>query len=145
MDFHAFDLLSHYAKEYGHAKIRDAGVSDTAHQICAFLYFHSGVSQDDVAGALHLDKTTVAKALSAMQTKGLILRAQNPSNRRKNTLTITDAGRAAIADVVYVYDEWLEKVSACLTETEQRQFDDYCARMLGAAKYMCEEKPYELI
>ncbi len=140
MDFNSISLLSQFAKEYGHARIREAGVTDTEHKICTFLYFHSGSYQDLIANALMLDKTTVAKALVSLETRGLILRSQNPANRRKNILTITDEGKAAIADIVHIYDEWLMRISACLSPEEQQRFDEYCSRLLAAAKKISEEE-----
>lgn len=134
MDFNTISLLLKYAKGYGHAKIREAGVSDTEHKICAFLYFHSDAYQDMIANSLMLDKTTVAKAILSLEERGLISRLQNPDNRRKNILNITDAGKEKISDVVGIYDEWLEKIEFCLSDAEKKQFHDYCIRLLERAK-----------
>ena len=140
MDFNSINMLSKYAKEYGHSRIREAGVTDTEHKICTFLYFHNDVCQDMIANTLMLDKTTVAKALVSLESRGLILRSQNPENRRKNILTITDAGKETIGDIVDIYDEWLLQISACLSVEEQAQFDKYCCRLLETAKKISEKK-----
>src|SRR5690554_6778703 len=112
----------------------EAGVADTEHKICTFLYFHSDAYQDMIANYLMLDKTTIAKAILSLEERGLIQRVQNPANRRKNILNITDAGKKTISDVVGIYDEWLEAISSCLTENEKEQFHDYCKRMLDKAR-----------
>lgn len=140
MKFNSIALLSKYAKEYGHTRIREAGVTDTEHKISTFLYFHSDVHQDMIASTLMLDKTTVAKAVASLEARGLIVRWQNPENRRKNMLSITDEGKETIADVVGIYDEWLSNISDCLSPQEQRQFDEYCTRLLAAAKRISQEK-----
>lgn len=134
MDFNTISLLLKYAKGYGHAKIREAGVSDTEHKICAFLYFHSDAYQDMIANSLMMDKTTIAKAILSLEERGLIKRIQNPDNRRKNILNITHAGKEKISDVVDVYDEWLEDIESCLADEEKEQFHDYCKRLLEKAK-----------
>ncbi|MDD3229475.1 MAG: MarR family transcriptional regulator [Oscillospiraceae bacterium] len=139
MDFHKLNLLTRYAKEYGHSKIRVAGMSDTEHTICTCLFAHDGMSQDDVSQALRLDKTTVARALLTLEEKGFIRRTQNPENRRKNLLSITDEGKNSIAEVVHIYDEWFAHISSCLSQEEQRQFDEYCGRLLAAAREISEE------
>jgi DNA-binding MarR family transcriptional regulator len=87
-----------------------------------------------IADSLMLDKTTVAKAIQSLEERGLIKRVQNPHNRRRNILNITDAGKETILDVVGIYDEWLEKIESCLTEAEREQFHDFCARLLEKAK-----------
>ena len=140
MDFQNFSLFTKYAKEYGHSRIRDAGISDTEHKICAFLCFHSEVSQDHVAGALKIDKTTVAKALLSLEKKDFVSRERNPENRRKNILSITEKGKLAVADLLYVYDAWFTDVLSCLSETELRQFEELCGRILTNAKKLSEEE-----
>lgn len=139
MDFNTISLLLKYAKRYGHTKIREAGVSDTEHKICTFLYFHSDTCQDMVANSLMLDKTTVAKATFSLEERGLINRVQNPENRRKNILNITDAGKQTITNIINVYDVWLENIEACLSNEEKEQFRDYCVRLLEKAKELSEE------
>ena len=134
MDFNTINLLMTCAKEYSHARIREAGISDTGHRICAFLYFHSGAYQDMIASSLMLDKTTVAKSLSALEERGLITRVQDPENRRKNILAITDAGKETIADIAHIYDEWLNEVESCLSPDERTLFHGFCARLLESAK-----------
>ena len=121
MDFNQLNQLIALGREYGHACIRDSGVSDTAHRICTFLHFHGEVSQDTVARVLMLDKTTVAKALASMEGKGFVTRATDPRNRRKNIIRITEAGRAAIQDSADIYDRWLDTVCSCLSPQEQQQ------------------------
>ena len=139
MNFHNLNLLTKYAKEYGHERIRVAGMSDTEHTICTFLFAHDCMSQDDVSQSLRLDKTTVARALLTLEEKGFVSRTPNSKNRRKNLLSITDEGKNSIAEVVHIYDEWFTLVSNCLSANEQQQFDEYCWRLLAAARKISEE------
>ena len=88
---------------------------------------------------LHLNlltktKELLAKAILSLEERGLIKRIQNPDNRRKNILNITDAGKQTITDVVGVYDEWLGNIESCLSNEEKEQFHDYCVRLLEKAK-----------
>ena len=47
-----------------------------------------------------------------------------------------EAGKETIADIVNIYDEWLENVESCLSEEEKEQFHTYCMRLLEKAKTM---------
>jgi len=122
------------AKSYSHRQIRQMGITDTEHLICAFVYGHGDVSQDDVAAALQMDKTTVAKALVSLEGKGHITRRPNPENRRKNILSVTQAGKEKISHVVHIYDDWLNLVYQALSDGEQQQFQSYCRRLLERAE-----------
>lgn len=139
MNFNKFNMLLRLGREFGHDKIRNAGFSDTEHAICTFLSFHDQVSQDTIAAALLIDKTTVAKALRNMERKALITRQLNEQNRRQNIIRITDAGRSSVANHIDIYDQWLDTVCACLDENEQRQFDAYFDRIVAQALKMRQD------
>jgi len=133
MNYKQLNTLMKLGRDFGHEQIRDAGFTDTEHAICTFLSFHDRVSQDHIASALLLDKTTVAKALSAMENKGLIAREQNPENRRENRIRITESGRASVSGSVDLYDKWLHRVCSCLSAEEQQQLDGYFDRIVQNA------------
>ena len=119
MNFSQLHMLIKLGQEFGHEQIRDAGFTDTEHAICTFLCFHDSVSQDAIANALLLDKTTVAKSLSSMEAKGLIVRKQNERNRRMNIIQISEAGKASVSGSIHLYDEWLAGLCSCLSPEEQ--------------------------
>ena len=131
--FTTLNMLIKLGRQFGHAKIRSLGLSDTEYDICTFLFFHDQVSQEDISSSLILDKTTVAKALSVMESKGLIDRRQNEHNRRKNIIKLTEIGRISVANSVDVYDKWLNTVCSCLTDSEQQQLIAYIKRIVEHA------------
>jgi len=140
MEFSKLNMLIKLGREFGHEQIRDAGFSDTEHAICTFLCFHDQVSQDMIANALMLDKTTVAKALSAMEAKGLVAREQDGQNRRKNIIRVTETGRASVSASMHIYDSWFSGVCACLSEDEQQQLDTSIDKMIACALQLREQK-----
>ncbi|HML69262.1 MAG TPA: winged helix DNA-binding protein [Clostridia bacterium] len=139
MQFSKLSMLIKLGREFGHEQIRDAGFSDTEHAICTFLCFHDQVSQDMIANALVLDKTTVAKALRAMEDKGLVAREQDGQNRRKNRIRITDAGKSNVSTSMHIYDTWFSEVCSSLSEAEQQQFDDSISKLIDAALLLKEQ------
>ena len=140
MQFSKLSMLIKLGREFGHEQIRDAGFSDTEHAICTFLCFHDHVSQDTIANALLLDKTTVAKALRAMETKGLVEREQDGQNRRKNIIRIMETGRKSVSASLHIYDAWFSEVCACLDESERQQLEGSINRMIETALHMREQQ-----
>lgn len=134
MQFHHLYALMRYAQSYSHQQIKNVGISDTEHLICAFIFGHPDSSQDQIAHALQIDKATIAKALASLEKKGYIQRISNPENRRKNIINITPSGRETISDLVGIYDSWLSELSEALTPNEWNQFEEYCQRLLEAAR-----------
>ena len=140
MRFAQLNMIIRLGREFGHEQIRDAGFTDTEHAICTFLCFHEHVSQDYISNALMLDKTTIAKALSTMERKGLITRAQNEQNRRENIITITGSGRESVSESIDVYDTWLGEICSCLSAEESNQLDSFLTRMMDCALQRREQK-----
>lgn len=139
MQFSKLSMLIKLGREFGHEQIRDAGFSDTEHAICAFLCFHDQVSQDMIANALMLDKTTVAKALNSMESKGLVVREQDGQNRRRNRIRITDTGKTSVSNSMHIYDTWFSEVCSSLSEAEQQQFDESISKLIDAALLLKEQ------
>ncbi|MCQ2460897.1 MAG: MarR family transcriptional regulator [Clostridia bacterium] len=139
MEFNKFTLLFRCGRDYGRLVTKDLGVNDTEYTICSFLNFYPNAPQDMISKSYMLDKTTVAKALVSLETKGLITREVNPNNRRQNLINLTDAGRDLIKDAVNVYDDWVNKVSSALSADEQKQFEALLDKMLDEAMSLKEE------
>lgn len=56
------------------------------------------VTVKDVATVLDLEHSTVSRLLGEVESDGLVVRGQDPTDRRRTTITLTDLGRAVVAD-----------------------------------------------
>ena len=134
MDYQTLNLLFRCGKEFSHRKIRLQELSDTECMICSFIHAHVNCSQDDVAGALKTDKTTVDKALASLEKKECVVRTADESDKRIKRLLLTDKGRSKIESLADLHDSWLAQIMTCLSEEEKKHFEDYCERLLDAAE-----------
>ena len=139
MDYQTLHLLFRCSKEFSHRRIRTQDMSDTECMICSYIYSHADCAQDDVAAALKMDKTTVAKALASLESKRCVERTQNPKDRRMKQLRVTKTGSGRISDLLDLHNRWLSDILTCLTEEEQQQFENYCARLLAAAEELTRD------
>lgn len=140
MDFQTLNLLFRCSKEYSHERIHPKELSDTECMICSYVYAHPACTQEEAASALRTDKTTVAKAIAALEEKNCLKRDRDAADKRKNRLTLTDAGTEKIAPLAHVHDEWLAEVMQCLSPEEQLRFESYCRRLLIAAEAIAEKR-----
>ena len=138
MDYQTLNLLFRCGKEFSHGKIRQQELSDTECMICSYIFSHENCSQDDVSVALKTDKTTVGKALACLENKACVRRTQDESDRRVKRLSLTDTGRAKVAELVDIHNNWLRDIMTCLSEEEQKQFENYCGRLLIAAEKLTD-------
>jgi len=134
MDYQTLNLLFRCNKEFSHEKIRKQELSDTECMICSYIYSHENCSQDDVSAALKTDKTTVGKALMSLENKACVVRTQDDADKRVKRLLLTGIGREKVAELVDIHNNWLQEIMTCLSSEEQKQFENYCERLLSAAE-----------
>ena len=134
MDYQILNLLFRCNKEFSHEKIRRQELSDTECMICSYIYSHENCSQDDVSVALKTDKTTVVKALASLEKKNFVVRTTDGTDKRIKRLSLTENGRRKVSSLVDLHNNWLGEIMTCLSAEEQKQFENYCDRLLSAAE-----------
>ena len=138
MDYQILNLLFRCNKAFSHERIRRQELSDTECMICSYIYSHENCSQDDVSVALKTDKTTVGKALASLENKACVVRTQDEADKRIKRLSLTAVGQEKVAELIDLHDSWLRDIMTCLSEEEQKQFENYCKRLLAAAEKLTE-------
>lgn len=51
-------------------------------------------SQNEIARRMGVDRTTMVSLIDSLEEKGLVRRRQDPADRRRNVVELTDAGRS---------------------------------------------------
>ena len=139
MDYQILNLLFRCNKEFSHERIRRHELSDTECMICSYIYSHENSSQDDVSAALKTDKTTVGKALASLEKKACVVRTPDEADKRIKRLSLSDAGREKVAELIDIHNNWLREIITCLSEEEQKQFENYSERLLAAAEKLTQQ------
>lgn len=85
------------------------------------LSHKEGITQDNLAVHLHIDKGTVARALKKLEDNGFIYREINPQNRRKYLLFLTEKGRQIVPKIHQIDKEWEKSVCSDLSDAEYIQ------------------------
>jgi DNA-binding MarR family transcriptional regulator len=63
------------------------------------------LSQQEVAGRLGVDRTTMVALVDELEAKDLVRRQKEPGDRRKNVVTLTEAGRQTLTAAVRASDD----------------------------------------
>lgn len=143
LDFRTLNLLFRCVKEFSHEKIHMKDLSDTECMLCSYILSEPGCTQEEVSAALKADKTTVAKALASLESKGCISRIQDPADKRRKRLNVTVTGREKISGLADIHNTWLSEILKCLSPEEQKQFENYCTRLLEAAEELAAKQKTE--
>ena len=111
-------------KQFIAAKLRQENVPLTPEQflLIDLLWNQGSMSQQQLADQMHKDKNSVTKLVDAIERKGFVYRQQNASDRRSNTLVLTEKALElrdhAKQKGISILDEMLEGIS----EAELKSF-----------------------
>ena len=100
------------------------------------LAVHDGITQRDLADALHLARPTVSKMLQAMQKAGVVERRPDDTDQRLTCVKLTAAGRALERDLRAVAADYVNETIGTLPEGDRRELarllDDLAASISRA-------------
>ncbi|MFT4110028.1 MarR family winged helix-turn-helix transcriptional regulator [Propionicimonas sp.] len=97
----------------------EAGSQIPPHQASVLFKLQDGPrTPGELADAERIAPPSMTKTVSCLAEKGLVTRDDNPSDGRSKLVALTDAGRAAIDEVVRVRDDWMVHKLEGLSEAE---------------------------
>lgn len=91
-----------------------------------------GLSVNDLAQRLNLDKSTTSRHVSNLVDRGLIDRLENPEDRRYFTLHLSGKGKDTYLSIEDTMDAYYETLMNSLTPKEQDKIMDALALLIKA-------------
>ena len=79
-----------------------------------------------------------------LEQEGLVLRVQDPDDRRANSVRLTEAGRNAFAGMAAVHETWIAELLEHLSSAEKNQMIELLDRGLKGPR-RCERPDMELV
>lgn len=104
-------------KQYSAAALRENNIGLTPEQflLVDLLWNQGPMTQQAMADMMQKDKNSVTKLVDALETKGMLVRQKNESDRRSNLLVLTkkaeDMKQIAKEKGISVLDRMLEGIS----------------------------------
>lgn len=79
-------------KQYTAMMLKKSKIDLTPEQflLIDLLWNQGAMSQQDLADQMKKDKNSVTKLVDAIERKGFVVRQQNPTDRRSNTIVLTE-------------------------------------------------------
>ena len=122
-------------KQYTAAMLKQQNVDLTPEQflLIDLLWNQGPLSQQELADQLQKDKNSVTKLVDAIERKGFVVRQQNPTDRRSNTIILTDLANSLKDDAKNKGISILDKMLAGRSDEELCTFlntlNKLCANM----------------
>jgi MarR family transcriptional regulator, organic hydroperoxide resistance regulator len=101
--------------------LADQGVHHGQAMCLRMLAANDGITQRDMAEALHVAPPTVTRMLHSMQKAGLITRSPDAADQRLTRVELTEAGRAEELRMRAAAADYINSTVATLSEDDRRE------------------------
>ena len=117
--------------DMGDDRLAEAGISGRGYTILAILGEDGPGSQYELAQMLGKAPGVVVAAIDQLERAGLVERNRDPADRRRSVVTLTVAGRKALARADKLADEAAGELLPGLGDQELGQLKDLLMKGLG--------------
>ena len=113
-----FTILHRRSQQFVTQCCKDLGLSFSEYVLLIRIYDAEGLSQEELAGVLYLDKAVVTRSLALLEQKGLIRREVDGRDRRVRRVYLTEFARTQEAFFQGIIRAWVKYLAAGMEETE---------------------------
>ena len=100
---------------------REHGLSMSQINALFHIHHHGGSGVTDLGEHLGISNAAVSQLLERLVQQGLILRYEDPADRRAKKLTLTEKGAQTLQEGIHARQGWLHDLSAALSAAEKEQ------------------------
>jgi DNA-binding MarR family transcriptional regulator len=125
--------------ELGAVALAPLGISGREAAVLRAIDAGRPVSQGELARAMNVDRTTMVALIDDLQLKGLVQRRQDPDDRRKNVVELTNAGCGTVREAAEAVGRAERDFLAPLSTAEAAQFKQTLRALLGRTETLTDE------
>ena len=114
-------FYTRYLKEYN--------ISLAEYPVLFMLSAHDGVTQDEIAWDQGMDKAAVARVIKSLESKEMVTRRKDSSDRRCNYVFLTEKGRSTHEPISKAKAYW----NSVITEGMTKEESDSLVKLLEVA------------
>lgn len=126
--------ISRCAGLYRTEKLQNDELTSRHHSFVLAICHHPGMSQDQIARHLCLNKSTVTRALNQLEIKGYVLRMPSKTDKRVTLVYPTEKMLEIFPKVRAISTEWNEQLAEGISPDEFDLFWSVLVRMETRAK-----------
>jgi DNA-binding MarR family transcriptional regulator len=105
------------------------GLRSYHYRLLAALEQWGAESQADLSRGTGIDRSDVTGGLNELESRGLVERRADPAHKRRNIVTITEAGREALLRLDEIIDDVQTELLAPLSPAQRKQFLELARRV----------------
>lgn len=85
-----------------------------------YLFLDPGVTQREIGESAKKTPANITRILDRLEKKSLVVRRENPEDRRASLVFLTDKGEALVNEVSSLFEPYSDEIVAGVTEEEQQ-------------------------
>lgn len=113
-------------------KLADVSVRGGQYDYLYVVSQREGITQKELSEELYVDKSTTAKAVKSLVSRGYVVQAEHPEDKRCVQLYLTEKGRAIEPLLVDTFSELIAITTRDLSADEAEQVVSLLNRILGS-------------
>ena len=133
------NIISRCQLSYRSEMIKD-GILGCHHSFVLAICRLPGMSQDEIARELCINKSTVARALTQLENDGYVRREQKLEDKRSVLVYPTDKMMEILPTVREITDKWNEMISEGISEKELEIFVSVLGKMSDKARKITQKR-----
>lgn len=122
------------AMRYRERELEDTGLAGCQTPYLLALYRHEGLTQEELARYLNVNKSSVARQLAALEEKGYIRREADPADRRSLLVYPTEKANELQDRMRRVLRDWSDYLTADFTAEERETLSRLMSRVAERAE-----------
>ncbi len=115
------------------SSLEGEGLSGNQHSYIAQICHHPGISQEQLAKRLFVNKSSVTRQLALLEQNGFIYRKSSQTDKRVLQVFPTQKALAVFPKVHALWVEWSEYLTAGFTQEERDQLYSLMERVMERA------------
>lgn len=127
-------IIGRCAADFKNERLQQYDLITRQADVILSVFRNPGISQDDLAKAMVLNKSTMTRLLPTLEEKGLIERRVSPTDRRETLNYLTPAGEALVPEIRRINSEWAEYLMAEFSEEEAQAMEALLGKAARRAK-----------
>jgi DNA-binding MarR family transcriptional regulator len=114
------------------------GISSGQFMYIVCICENTGHTQDELSQQLIIDKSTVAKVLSQLESNGFITKTINSKDRRAFSIFPTDKALTIYPKILEIKDEWHHRMMENLSDIECDVFEKLMEKVMENSIKNCK-------
>ena len=130
---HYINRTFRVGKLYRNGRLSELGLEGSDQPILLTLGRNGGLSQDQLAREIYIDKSVVARKLANLEKNGYVRREGDPDDKRVQRVYLTEKAEALLPAIGVSLADWNELITKGFTEEEKETLEALLIRVMENA------------